>query len=123
MLLKSAEPFYFPGGNIGCLLVHGFTGTPKEMRYLGKNLANRGYSVLGVRLVGHATRMEDMTRTSYRDWLASVEDGWWMLSGCSEKIFVIGRSAVNERGAAVLAPNAVEGDDQHDENHHLPKDP
>jgi hypothetical protein len=51
----STEPFYFPGNEIGCLLIHGFTGTPKEMRWMGEYLARQGYSVLGVRLAGHAT--------------------------------------------------------------------
>ena len=31
---RNAEPFDFPGNQIGCLLIHGFTGSP-EMRPLG----------------------------------------------------------------------------------------
>ena len=53
MIIKTAEPFYFPGNSTGCLLIHGFTGTPKEMRPLGDFLADKGYSVLGIRLSGH----------------------------------------------------------------------
>lgn len=92
MIIPTAEPFLFPGGPVGCLLVHGFTGTPKEMRWLGEYLATQGYSVLGVRLAGHATNIEDMIRTHWEDWLASVEDGYRLLSGVANQIYVIGLS-------------------------------
>ena len=92
MIMTGAEPFFLPGGPVGCLLVHGFTGTPKEMRWLGEFLAGRGYSVLGIRLAGHATKIEDMLRTEWEDWLASVEDGYRLLSGIADQIFVIGLS-------------------------------
>jgi carboxylesterase len=92
MLIPTAEPFFFPGGATGCLLVHGFTGTPKEMRWLGEYLANQGHSVLGVRLAGHATQLEDLQRTHWEDWLACVEDGYRYLSGVAGQIFIIGLS-------------------------------
>ena len=59
LIMPTAEPFFFPGGPTGCLLVHGFTGTPKEMRWLGEHLVSQGYAALGVRLAAHATRIED----------------------------------------------------------------
>ena len=92
MIIPTAEPFFFPGGEIGCLLVHGFTGAPKEMRWMGEYLAEQGHTVLGIRLAGHATRPEDLIRTRWGDWLASVEDGWQILGGATTQIFVIGLS-------------------------------
>lgn len=91
-LIPTAEPFYFPGGPTGCLLVHGFTGSPKEMLWMGEYLSQRGYSVLGVRLAGHATRPDDMVRTRWQDWSASVEDGWHMLSKSCQQTFLAGLS-------------------------------
>ena len=91
-IIPTAEPFYFPGNKTGCLLVHGFTGAPKEMRWMGEFLAGKGYSVLGVRLTGHATHPEDMIRSRYTDWMASVEDGYHLLSGAVDHIFLIGLS-------------------------------
>lgn len=90
--IPTTEPFFFPGGKTGCLLVHGFTGTPKEMRPLGEYLAAQGHTVLGVRLFGHSTQAEDMMRARWWDWLMSVEDGWQVLSGQTDRIFVIGLS-------------------------------
>jgi carboxylesterase len=92
VIQPTAESFYFPGGSTGCLLVHGLTGTPKEMRELGKSLAQRGNSVLGVRLFGHATKPEDLIRARWSDWMASIEDGWEILSGTTERIYLIGLS-------------------------------
>ncbi|MBN1667068.1 MAG: alpha/beta fold hydrolase [Anaerolineales bacterium] len=91
-LLPGAEPFYFPGGETGCLLIHGFTGTPKEMRGLGETLAAQGYSVLGIRLAGHATQPADMGRVRWPDWLADVETGYHLLRNHSQRIFICGLS-------------------------------
>ncbi len=92
MIKPGAEPFFFPGGRTGCLLVHGFTGTPYEMRWLGEKLAGQGYSVLGVRLTGHSTRVEDMVHTRWQDWLACVEDGYHLLHGITDQVVLVGLS-------------------------------
>lgn len=87
-----ARPFFFPGDRTGCLLVHGFTGSPTEMLWLGEYLAECGFTVLGVRLMGHATRPADMNRARWRDWLAGVEDGWYLLEGQVDRIVLVGLS-------------------------------
>ena len=91
-IIATAEPFLFPGSRTGCLLIHGFTGTPKEMRWMGEYLAKEGYSVLGVRLAGHATRPEDMIRSRWTDWVTSVEGGYHILRGLADHIYLIGLS-------------------------------
>jgi carboxylesterase len=97
-IIPTTEPFFFqsdsshPGRAAGCLLIHGFTGTPKEMRWMGEYLNREGYAVLGIRLAGHATKPADMTRVAYTDWLASVEDGFHILAGVAEHIYLIGLS-------------------------------
>jgi carboxylesterase len=92
MIIKTAEPFCFPGGKTGCLLVHGFTGAPREMRPMGEHFADKGYSVVGVRLAGHATNPLDLRRICWEDWLHSVEDGYHLLKGWADRIFVCGLS-------------------------------
>src|SRR5512133_2707377 len=92
-IIPTAEPFFFPASTeVGILLVHGFTGAPKEMRWMGEYLHAQGFTVLGVRLSGHATRPEDMIRSSYGDWLASVEDGFHLLSGAVKDVYIMGLS-------------------------------
>jgi carboxylesterase len=91
-IITTAEPFLFPGSRTGCLLMHGFTGTPKEMRWMGEDLARRGFSVLGIRLAGHATQPPDMIRSRWTDWVASVEDGYHLLCGLADHIYLVGLS-------------------------------
>jgi carboxylesterase len=92
LVIPTAEPFLFPGDETGCLLIHGFTGSPKEMRWMGEFLAARGHTVLGIRLAGHATTPADMVRLKWKDWLASVEDGIHLLRPITKKLYVIGLS-------------------------------
>ncbi len=94
LIIPTAEPFFLPGqpGQPGCLLIHGFTGAPKEMRWMGEYLSQQGYPSLGVRLAGHATRPEDMIRSRYTDWMASVEDGYHLLRGVADRIYLLGLS-------------------------------
>ncbi|HSM71822.1 MAG TPA: alpha/beta fold hydrolase [Anaerolineales bacterium] len=93
-IIPTAEPFFFQGDSSkpACLLIHGFTGTPKEMRWMGEYLHARGYTCLGIRLAGHATDPKDMIRSRYTDWMNSVEDGYHLLRGVTEHIFFVGLS-------------------------------
>src|SRR5215211_7952180 len=93
-IIPTAEPFLFLGkpGKPACLLIHGFTGTPKEMRWMGEFLNQQGYTCLGIRLAGHATNPEDMIRSNWTDWTASVEEGYRLLRGVSDSILLMGLS-------------------------------
>jgi carboxylesterase len=95
-IIATAEPFFFAGkganAKIGCLVTHGFTGTPKEVRWLGEYLNQQGYTVCGIRLNGHATKPGDMVRSRWQDWLLSVEDGYNLLHSCTEQVFLLGLS-------------------------------
>jgi carboxylesterase len=123
LFLPTAEPFLFPGGDTGCLLIHGFTGTPKEMRGIGEYLSNQGHTCLGVRLAGHATRIEDMTRMQWQDWLASVEDGYHFLRGMTSRTFIIGLSMGGILALTFAARYPVDGLIIMATPHHLPDDP
>ncbi|MDO9085659.1 MAG: alpha/beta fold hydrolase [Anaerolineaceae bacterium] len=90
--IPSAEPFYMPGNQTGCILLHGFTGTPKEMRWLGEYLNNNSITIIAPRLTGHATNPEDMQRSSWRDWITSVEDAYHYIRPNVDRLLVIGLS-------------------------------
>ncbi|MBR1397761.1 MAG: alpha/beta fold hydrolase [Selenomonadaceae bacterium] len=92
MIIKGAEPFFMQGGRHGVLLVHGFTGNPAELLMLGQHLNSVAFTVLGVRLAGHATNEKDLSRTTKEDWINSVIDGYSILSGCCETISIVGHS-------------------------------
>jgi carboxylesterase len=70
----SAEPFDLAGDERGVVCVHGFTGTPFEMRFLGERLHRDGYTVRGPALPGHCTSEADLDATTWADWADAVAD-------------------------------------------------
>jgi carboxylesterase len=122
--IPTAEPFFFPGSTTGIVLTHGFTGAPKEMRWLGEYLnREHGFTVLGVRLAGHATQPEDMIRSNYTDWLASVEDGFNLLSGAAQSIYLMGLSMGGVLSLTQAARLPVKGVVAMSTPYKLPDDP
>ncbi len=91
-IMPGAEPFYQRGDRTGVLLVHGFTGTPNEMRWLGGRVAADGRTVLGPRLAGHATSPEDMRPTRWPQWYASTLDAYRQLRAECDRVFAVGLS-------------------------------
>lgn len=91
-IMPGGEPFAFPGNEVGCLLLHGFTSTPAEMRPLGEYLAGKGYTVFGPRLFGHATELEDMYRARCGDWIMDVQSAYLMLKDQCETVLTMGQS-------------------------------
>jgi carboxylesterase len=92
MMMQGAEPFLFPGNSIGCLVLHGFTASPAEVRWLGAHLAGRGWTVHGPRLAGHGTDYRHLARMRWEDWYASALDGYHLLKGMCGRVFVMGHS-------------------------------
>ncbi|MGZ3405537.1 MAG: alpha/beta hydrolase [Polyangia bacterium] len=72
--LTDSEPFSLGSGERGVLVVHGFTGSPFEMRLLGEDLAARGFAVEGVKLAGHAATTRELAATTWHDWYRSAAE-------------------------------------------------
>jgi carboxylesterase len=106
----SAE-FQFEGGRDGVLLIHGLTGTPTEMRMVGKGLNRAGFTVVGVRLAGHCGSEDDLLATTWEDWYASVEAAADELRGRVDRVFVAGLSmgALLALRLAAVRPGWVDG--------------
>ncbi len=66
--------FFLEGtGAKAVLLVHGLTGTPSEMRFVGKHLNKMGFTVYAPTLAGHCLDEAALTQTTYEDWMASLQ--------------------------------------------------
>ncbi|WP_028777965.1 alpha/beta hydrolase [Shimazuella kribbensis] len=90
---RSPDPFFYYGGKTGILLIHGFTGTPSELRPMGDYLHKQGFTVSAPLLSGHGTTPEDLQRTSWQDWVQSVEMAFAELKQAGvEKLYVVGFS-------------------------------
>ncbi len=73
------------------LLIHGFTGSPWEIRPLGESLAARGFHVRAIKLPGHGTDPEAMAWVTWRDWEHAAEEGLAALKN-AKTVFVAGLS-------------------------------
>jgi carboxylesterase len=93
-----------PGeGTIGCLLVHGLTGTPAEMMPVATMLQGRKPLWI-VRIAGHATTVADLAETSWLDWYASAATGLRALAAVTPRVVVVGLSM----GALLAVHLAIE---------------
>ncbi|PLX99824.1 MAG: carboxylesterase [Desulfuromonas sp.] len=90
------------GNRVGILLVHGFTGSPWEMRAIGRDLAGSVEQVLAIRLPGHGTTAEDLSARTYNEWLSAVEEGYRKLALSCDHVIGIGLST----GALLLLLSA-----------------
>lgn len=84
--------FFHSGGRIGVLLIHGLSGTPTEMKFVGKGLARAGYTVYGMQLAGHCGSEADLLKTGWRDWVASVDAAYDWLRERVDTVIVGGLS-------------------------------
>jgi carboxylesterase len=84
--------FFLEGGPVGVLLIHGFTGSPPEMRPVGDYLHQRGYTISAPRLPGHGTTVDDMNRRQWTEWTECAEDALIDLRTRCEQVFAGGLS-------------------------------
>jgi carboxylesterase len=91
-ILPGAGAYWFEGNEIGCLLLHGFTGTPQNVRPLADYLARRGLAVSAPRMPGHGTTVADLDDTGPDEWLGAAERALAELRERCSTVFVAGIS-------------------------------
>nr|WP_314993574.1 alpha/beta fold hydrolase [uncultured Treponema sp.] len=89
---RFTKPHFFKGGEQAVLLIHGYTGSPREMLWLGTQLHKAGYTVSIPRLPGHGTNKDDFMASSWKDWLRCVYDEYVNLAEEYATVFVGGLS-------------------------------
>jgi carboxylesterase len=87
-----ADPFSLGDGPDACLLLHGLTGSPAEMRPVGEALAAAGFRAVGPLLPGHGTAPEDLDSITRADLLAAAESALLSLQG-ARRVYLCGLSA------------------------------
>lgn len=107
-VIPGAEPFLYKAGEVGCLLLHGYTSSPFEMRGLARFLADNGVTAGAPLLAGHGTAPEDLAGKTWHDWYASVNAALDdMLAHC-RRVYLVGLSL---GGALTLYTAAHRGKD------------
>jgi carboxylesterase len=99
------EPFKLGSGDRGVLLIHGFCGTPPEVRGLGEHLAANGFRVHGALLIGCGTTPEDLLATSWTEWIDSAQAQLDELKRECRQVFVAGQSMGGTMGLVLAARN------------------
>ena len=109
---ERAKPYLYEAGDKLAILVHGFTGTPDDMRELAKYLAAKGISAKAIRLAGHGTTdWQDLEQSSYYDWWKTLEDEVREAANKYRKIYLIGYSFGANLSFDIAAryPDLIEG--------------
>ncbi len=91
-----AGPFdWVPSDHDGrrtALLLHGFTGTPYEMRPIGEELVKRGFRCVGPVMAGHHQTHVELGRVHWREWVDEAADHLEQLRDEAEHVVVAGMS-------------------------------
>ena len=98
-VLAGAEPFTFDGGDVGVLLLHGFTGSPQGLRPWGEALRDGGFAVHCPLLPGHGTDWRDLAARRATEMVAAAEQALDELSGRCQRVVV---GALSFGGALAL---------------------
>ena len=104
--IPNAEGLELSGGEIGILLLHGFTS--EFMPAWAHALHEAGFTVALPRLPAKAPRWEELSRAQWRDWYECAENEFRKLKNRSESVFLAGFGA---GGALALRLAEIFGDE------------
>lgn len=85
-------PFYQPTGQPAALFIHGFPGTPAEMRPLANVLYQNGWTTQGLLLPGFGREINTLFDKKYTDWLAYVVSSLESLKQKHHPVILVGYS-------------------------------
>jgi len=79
---------------IGCVLIHGFTGSPKEVELLSDHLKKRGIAVDTPTLTGHGISLnkKEMRVATWKEWIESAETALQKMLETKKEVYLVGFS-------------------------------
>jgi carboxylesterase len=104
------QPFFWEAGQPAALLVHGFMGTPAEMRPLGQAFRENGWSVQGLLLPGFGQELDSLFERRYQEWIDATDAALAAMQADHQPVVLAGYSmgaAVALNVAARRAPSGV----------------
>lgn len=104
-------PFIHAGEGMAALLVHGFPGTPAEMRPLANSLHRTGVTVESLLLPGFGPQIETLAERKFPEWIDAVQSSLSRLRQSHDRVVLVGFSmggAISMHVAASLVrPDAM----------------
>lgn len=97
------------GAGIGIVLCHGFTGAPKSVTPWAEHLASNGFAVRLPLLPGHGTTWQELARTAWQPWYATVEAAYDELAQDRQLVFAAGLSMGGALALRLAALRPVAG--------------
>ena len=79
-------------GRIGCLMLHGFMGSPYSSRPMAEYLVSQGITMHCPLLPGHGHWPDKLYQVSHRRWLAEAEEGLAHIRQLADEVFIISHS-------------------------------
>ncbi|MGE5675879.1 MAG: alpha/beta hydrolase [Mycobacterium leprae] len=89
---RRTEPFLIEQGPTAVLLLHGFSGSPAELRGLGEYLGRQGLTVRAPLLPGHGGTLDELDRTRFPQWIRAARRELADLRGHYERVHLVGFS-------------------------------
>lgn len=102
-------PFHWQNGPHAVLLIHGFPGTPAEMRRVGEIFAAEGWSVRGLLLPGFGAEFDRLGHQQHADWQAAVDAAVSDLRRENTTVLLAGNSFGGALALAAAATQPVNG--------------
>jgi carboxylesterase len=90
IIQKVAEPLFFERGEKAVLLLHGFGGTPVEVKELAEFLASNDITVYAPLLVGHGTNLKELAKIKWQDEYEDAKQSLDILKKHYGKVYVGG---------------------------------
>lgn len=84
--------FFLKGDANLCFLIHGLTGTPREMSAIAARLKDKGFSVAAPLLEGHNQSLSTLKRKTWQEIYAALRKEFMRYEASYENIFVAGLS-------------------------------
>lgn len=103
------QPFKLDGGEAGALLVHGFPGTPAEMRPLGEALQAAGWTVQGLLLPGFGPQFSELQEKKMEDWIQVIDAALEAMFRDYHPVLLVGYSMGGGLSIQAAARQSVDG--------------
>ncbi len=100
--------FLWPGNGSGvAILVHGFPGTPAEMRPIAELLHAEGWTVEGVLLPGFGPDIESLPKRHWSEWAATVKHAVITHRRTGQPLMLVGHSMGGALALTVAAQTPI----------------